>query len=89
MLFTFIKFWSSSQIITVLSCKSACLTRFLLCISFCASFRLNAQLSFLDTMFPTPLDPKPQQRGSLHPDKKPELYKTEMCRNWTEMGHCR
>ncbi|ORZ03696.1 hypothetical protein BCR43DRAFT_430227, partial [Syncephalastrum racemosum] len=22
-------------------------------------------------------------------DKKPELYKTEMCRNWTEMGQCR
>ncbi|KAI8149450.1 hypothetical protein BJV82DRAFT_504938 [Fennellomyces sp. T-0311] len=39
-------------------------------------------------MLPSTLDAK-RQRGSLHPDKKPELYKTEMCRNWTEMGHCR
>ena len=30
-----------------------------------------------------------KQKGGLHPDKKPELYKTEMCRNWVEMGYCR
>ncbi|KAJ8663624.1 hypothetical protein O0I10_000870 [Lichtheimia ornata] len=28
-------------------------------------------------------------KGGVHPNKKPELYKTEMCRNWNEIGHCR
>ncbi|ORX48552.1 hypothetical protein DM01DRAFT_1291868, partial [Hesseltinella vesiculosa] len=30
----------------------------------------------------------PQSLGFTS-EKKPELYKTEMCRNWEEMGQCR